>query len=227
VGALGSDTPSTCSSCVDDVPLLTDGSPPSDDSSYLRTLEKDDDVEGNGIFDGARRRPINYPDAGIFASSYGIPGYIARGRSFAESEVIDATTGAPVVYVPGGAVSIDDTAKIAYMEGRAMVFDRETGMSRPQPLRTVPIDSVAMDTKAITGKDVAVVPETVPRVAIVAAQAASNEMSPVPATSRAMAVPAVVVPVVSSGRPRLMLALLAGALGFGIGYAVSRKPSNP
>lgn len=75
-----------------------------------------DDVQGNGVFDPSGTHGNIHPDAGIFSARYDIPGYLARERMYAESEVKDATTGRPVVYVNGGAVAMDDSARVAFIE---------------------------------------------------------------------------------------------------------------
>jgi hypothetical protein len=85
----------------------------------LRVMAEMDDTNGNAIFDPPGTRPNIYPDAGILASSYAIPGYLHRDRMYAPSEVIDANTGRPVTYVNGGMVSMDSTAEIAFMEAGA------------------------------------------------------------------------------------------------------------
>jgi hypothetical protein len=85
----------------------------------LQVMAEMDDTNGNGLFDPPGTRPNIYPDAGILASSYAIPGYLHRDRMYAPSEVIDANTGRPVTYVNGGMVSMDSTAMIAFMEAGA------------------------------------------------------------------------------------------------------------
>lgn len=75
-----------------------------------------DDVQGSGVFDAPGTEPNNYPDAGILADRFSKPGYLARERMYAESEVRDVTTGRPVVYVNGGAVAMDSAAQIAFIE---------------------------------------------------------------------------------------------------------------
>lgn len=85
----------------------------------LRLMTEMDDVSGNGLFDPPGTRPNIYPDSGIMSSSYAIPGYLARERMYAPSEVVDANTGRPVTYVNGGMVSMDTTAEIAFMESGA------------------------------------------------------------------------------------------------------------
>ena len=84
----------------------------------LRLMDELDDTDGNGIFDPDGSRPNNYPDAGVFAASYSFPGYLARERFWEESEIVDQTTGRPVVYVPSGAVSMDSAAQIAFLEAQ-------------------------------------------------------------------------------------------------------------
>lgn len=73
----------------------------------LQHLQNLDDVMGSGIFDPAMSHQHVHPDAGVFASDPSLPGYVAREKFYQPSEVIDANTGQPVVYVPGGAVAVD------------------------------------------------------------------------------------------------------------------------
>jgi hypothetical protein len=82
----------------------------------LATMAELDDVQGNGVFDPPGAHPNIWPDAGVFAAAYSIPGYHAREQMFAPSEVVDATTGRPVVPVPSGAVALDPAAQIAWIE---------------------------------------------------------------------------------------------------------------
>jgi hypothetical protein len=82
----------------------------------LKVLAEADDVQGDGIFDAPGAHPNIYPDAGVLAARFGIPGYLARERMFEKSEVVDATTGRPTVHVNAGAVSMDSIAQIAYLE---------------------------------------------------------------------------------------------------------------
>jgi len=82
----------------------------------LRLAAEMDDVNGSGIFDPPGTKPNNYPDAGVFAMSWGMPGYLQREKMYAPSEVVDGTTGRPVIYVNGGAVSLDSAAQIAVIE---------------------------------------------------------------------------------------------------------------
>jgi hypothetical protein len=82
----------------------------------LKLLAEADDVKCDGIFDPPGTQANIYPDAGILAARFGLPGYLARERMFAESEVIDATTGRPTIHVNAGAVSMDSVAQIAFLE---------------------------------------------------------------------------------------------------------------
>lgn len=82
----------------------------------LNLLADMDDVQGNGVFDPPGTHPNIHPDAGIMAARYSLPGYHAREVPFSKTEVVDATTGRPVVAVPSGAVSLDSAAQIAYIE---------------------------------------------------------------------------------------------------------------
>lgn len=82
----------------------------------LRLMAEADDVQGDGIFDPPGKGPNINPDAGVFANRASIPGYWARERMYAKSEVRDITTGRPIVPVNGGAVSMDSAAQIAFLE---------------------------------------------------------------------------------------------------------------
>jgi len=86
------------------------------DTDNLERLRELDDVQGDGIFDPPGTHPNIYPDAGVFAARYSLPGYHVREIPFKYSEVRDATTGRPIVPVPNGAVSLDTPAKIAQLE---------------------------------------------------------------------------------------------------------------
>lgn len=82
----------------------------------LRMLRELDDVQGDGIFDPPGTHPNIYPDAGVLAARYSLPGYHVREVPFKYSEVRDATTGRPIIPVPSGAVSLDTPAKLAQLE---------------------------------------------------------------------------------------------------------------
>lgn len=85
-----------------------------------------DDVQGNGVFDPSGTHGQIHADAGVFTARFDLPGYLARERFYAESEVRDVTTGRPVIYVNGGSVAMDDAARVAFIENSAY--------SQPQPL---------------------------------------------------------------------------------------------
>lgn len=85
----------------------------------LARLREADDVQGDGIFDAPGTHPNIYPDAGVFAARYSLPGYHVREVPFKYSEVRDATTGRPIIPVPNGAVSLDTPVKLAQLEKNA------------------------------------------------------------------------------------------------------------
>lgn len=110
------------------------GHVPPDPERVLNQMAENDDVQGNGVFDPYATEPNVYPDTGVFAGRWNLPGYLAREQSFAPSEVLDVN-GRPVVYVPGGAVSMDSAAQVAFLE-RGMY-------QQPQPVMQAQTDYVA------------------------------------------------------------------------------------
>lgn len=84
----------------------------------LNLLAEQDDVQANGIFDppGDPNVPNIYPDGGVLAARYNLPGYLARERMFAPSEVRDVTTGRPIIPVPNSPVAFDTNAQVAFIE---------------------------------------------------------------------------------------------------------------
>lgn len=73
----------------------------------LDALAVADDVVGNGVFDPNDTHGNVHPDAGLFQDHQSLPGYVARDKFYSYSEVSDLTQpGGKVVYVPGGAVSL-------------------------------------------------------------------------------------------------------------------------
>lgn len=82
----------------------------------LNSLAVRDDVDGNGIFDAFNTHGNIHPDAGVFADAASLPGYLAREKFFTPSEVIDVTTGEPVMYVPGNAFMLDPRTDAALAE---------------------------------------------------------------------------------------------------------------
>jgi len=95
LGSLGDDAPRSQQAPTADQGIT-------DYANELNTLSAEDDVSGNGIFDPAGAQQNLHPDTGVFADSASIPGYLARERFYAPSEVTDVNTGKPVMYVPGG-----------------------------------------------------------------------------------------------------------------------------
>lgn len=82
----------------------------------LNLLAEADDVQGNGMFDPFPSHGNIHPDFGVFGDHEDIPGYVARDRFYEASEVIDGTTGRPVMYVPSGAIALDPGQVAAYHE---------------------------------------------------------------------------------------------------------------
>jgi hypothetical protein len=118
-----------------------ENSVPASAVNELALLSEADDVRGNGVFDPQGTEREIHPDAGIFATHYDFPGYLARERTYAKSEVLDATTGRPVVFVNSGAVSMDSAAQVAYLEkdqyGTPTPLIRDEGVHRMPPQSTV------------------------------------------------------------------------------------------
>jgi hypothetical protein len=85
-----------------------------DYANELDVLAAADDVVGNGLFDPPGTAGNVHPDYGVFADHVNLPGFIMRDQFYAPSEVIDATTGNQVMYVPGGAVAIDAAQRNAF-----------------------------------------------------------------------------------------------------------------
>lgn len=83
----------------------------------LRLMAEMDDIQGNGVFDNPEvTEPNIHPDAGIFQVRFSLPGYLARERMFAPSEVRDVTTGRPIIPVPNSPVAFDTNEQVAYIE---------------------------------------------------------------------------------------------------------------
>lgn len=82
----------------------------------LDALQVADDVNGNGMFDPPGSHGNVHPDYGIFADHESLPGYVARDKFYTPSEVVDATTGNQIMYVPSGAVSIDHAQRKAFQD---------------------------------------------------------------------------------------------------------------
>ena len=97
----------------------------------LDVLAEADDVQGNGVFDPAGTHGNVHPDYGVFADHVNMPGYLVRDQFYQPSEVIDGTTGTPVLYVPGGAVAIDQSQYDTIRE-RQLLWELPPGVS-PQP----------------------------------------------------------------------------------------------
>jgi hypothetical protein len=104
----------------------------------LDLLAAADDIQGNGVFDPHGTPGNISPDAGVFADHQSLPGYLVRDRYYEPSQVIDATTGEPVMYVPGGAVAIDQ-GQVDTFRARQLMYKIPPGVSPQSP--TFPSDS--------------------------------------------------------------------------------------
>lgn len=83
----------------------------------LRLMAEMDDIQGNGVFDNPQvTAPNIHSDAGVFSVRFSLPGYLARERMFAPSEVRDVTTGRPIIPVPNSPVAFDTNEQVAYIE---------------------------------------------------------------------------------------------------------------
>ncbi|SRR6185295_8902798 len=102
----------------------------------LNMLAEADDVQGNGVFDPHGSQGNVHVDQGVFADHENLPGYIVKDQYYAPSSVIDATTGNPVMYVPGGAVPIDQNQLDTYRE-RQLLWELQPGLS-PESLPEPP-----------------------------------------------------------------------------------------
>ena len=160
----------------------------------LEQLRELDDVQNDGIFDPPGTHPNIHPDAGVFASRYSIPGYHAREVPFMHSEVRDATTGRPIIPVPGGAVSLDTPAKLAKLErnmyapAQPIVWSNRGGQVRPES-----IVNVAVNPEAVSG------------------------------LGRWSGFGAESAPPVSTGDGKLLMSVVGLGLGAGILYALLKK----
>lgn len=94
----------------------------------LDSLAEADDVQGNGVFDPAGTQGNLHPDYGVFADHMNMPGYLVRDQFYQPSQVIDGTTGNPVMYVPGGAVAIDQS-QLDTVRERQLLWELPPGVS--------------------------------------------------------------------------------------------------
>lgn len=83
----------------------------------LDALAVADDTAGNGVFDPNDTHGNVHPDAGLFQDHLSLPGYVARDHFYELSEVRDLTKpNGRVMYVPGGAVSLQQGQQRALTE---------------------------------------------------------------------------------------------------------------
>ena len=177
----------------------------------LRLAAEMDDVNGSGIFDPPGTKPNNYPDAGVFAMSWGMPGYLHREKMYAPSEIIDGTTGRPVTYVNGGAVSMDSAAQIAFIEsGR---------YNPPRPVldrfREIPVE----DSSTVNVRQ-----NPVP---VARTQVSTSGYGYAGYGTTVEAVPPPVAEPGMSGTGKLLVALALAGLGVGAAVALTRPKRTP
>lgn len=87
----------------------------------LDLLAQGDDVVGNGVFDPNDTHGNIHPQDGLFQDHQSLPGYVARDKFYQVSEVTDLTQpGEQVVYVPGGAVSLQQGQQEALTQNQLL-----------------------------------------------------------------------------------------------------------
>jgi hypothetical protein len=97
------------------------GTDPVYESEALDELENQDDVFGSGIFDKPGRGPTANQSMGVFASHYGLPGFVAREVPFTVSkDITDITDNADVVMVPGGGMTFAEVRGVMREPSRRM-----------------------------------------------------------------------------------------------------------
>lgn len=117
----------------------------------VQNMEAMDDVQASGVFDPPGSRPNVNPDYGILAVRYSLPGFVARERMFAPSEVRDVTNGEQAVHVPAGWTVADDASKIAFVQNRfhqppapVLAWTKEAPLrGRPTQDATIPAQPVS------------------------------------------------------------------------------------
>ncbi len=127
--------------------------PIKDYANELAVLQAADDVQGNGLFDPFGSHGNIHPDAGVFADHESLPGYLARERFYAPSEVTDGTTGEQVMYVPGGAVAIDQAQAQAFKDRNLWTLPPGVNPWAPNPLQQREIVEPQDETWAIGETD--------------------------------------------------------------------------
>lgn len=149
---------------------------------YVESLEKDDDVYGSGVFDSYGRKPTVNPTLGVFADHPSIPGYIDREVQYAVSkDVVDITSGADVVVVPGGGLTYQErgglpvpfdrtgegpTRPSQYLEAGKKIDDVFIGLTDesyrpPQHMQNVMEELEISDTIGLSGSDSSFTPHLV------------------------------------------------------------------
>ena len=135
-----------------DLDVQDESSDPGWANNELELLAEMDDIQSNGVFDPPGTHPNVHPDAGVFAARYSLPGYHAREVPFSKTEIVDATTGRPVIAVPSGAVSLDSAAQIAFIEqGRYSTPENVVRWQEASPMPGVNIANWMQNPQSIAG----------------------------------------------------------------------------
>ena len=87
--------------------------PQRDYKNEVDLLATGDDVNGNGIFDAFDTPPNTNPNAGVFQDNWSMPGYLMREQFYVPGEVVNLPGNGATMYVPGGAVAIDEAQRQA------------------------------------------------------------------------------------------------------------------
>jgi hypothetical protein len=105
-----------------------------------------DDNVGNGIFDGAGSPPTAHAGSGVFESHYALPGQLYREHPGRPSEVLDQTTGEPIIFNPSAGGSWHEDVLRTYRR-----FDQETPRYYSSPPYVKPQELKGFG--AVEGKD--------------------------------------------------------------------------
>lgn len=125
----------------------------------LNLLATADDVVGNGVFDPNDTHGNLHPNEGVFQDHQSVPGYEDRARSYMLSEVRDLThPDGRVVYVPGGAVSLQQGQQDTLTENQMLwklppsfnplpsrAIERQSIVNAPTPEYPIAVGNATID----------------------------------------------------------------------------------
>jgi hypothetical protein len=120
----------------------------SGDDESVRKAQQEDDVVGNGIFDGPGAPPTGNAGAGVFEHHFALPGYLYREQPTQPSEIIDTTTGQPVIYQPNAGGSWYDDVVETY---RSYDLETERPYSTNPAFGPVRMPEVASSSPPLSG----------------------------------------------------------------------------